>query len=60
MLAENRVCEVVEVCLTVLAPVLLGIFPRGSSLDYRITLTVDTRHRLARFGETETLKAAFS
>jgi len=48
MLAENRVCEVVEVCLTVFAPVLLSIFPRGSSVDHRITLAVDTRHRVAK------------
>jgi hypothetical protein len=60
MLAENRVCEVVEICLTVLASILLGVFPRSSSLDYCITPAVDTRHRLAEASETETLNAALS
>ena len=60
MLAETRVCEIVELCLTVFTLVLLGIFPRISLLDYRIILAVDTCHRLAEAGETETLKTTFS
>ena len=60
MLSENRVCEVVEVRFTFFAPVLLGVFASGSSLDYLIALAVDTGHRLAEAGETETLKTSFS
>ena len=60
MLSENRVCEVVELRFAVFAPVLLGVFASGSSFDYLIALAVDTRLRLARFGETETLKTSSS
>jgi hypothetical protein len=60
MLTETRVCEIVELRLTVFTPVLLGIFSRGSLLDYRIILAVSTCHRLAEAGETETLKTTFS
>ena len=56
MLTETRVCEIVELRLTVFTPVLLGIFSRGYLLDYRIILAVSTCHRLAEAGETETLK----
>jgi hypothetical protein len=58
MLAENRVCEVVEVRFTAFAPVLLGVFSRCSSLNYFLTPAVDTRLRLAETGETETIKTA--
>ena len=60
MLPENRVCGVVEVRLAVFAPVLLGVFASGSSLDNLIALAVDTRHRLAEAGETEPFKTSFS
>jgi len=60
MLPENRVCEVIELRLAVFAPVLLGVFASGSSLDYLIALAVTTRHRLAEAGETETFKTSVS
>jgi len=60
MLAENRLCEVVEVGFAVLAPVLLGVFAGRSSVDNGVTLAVDTRHRLAEPGETETFKTSFA
>jgi len=60
MLAENRVRKVVEVGFAVLTPVLLGVLAGGSSLDDFITTAVDTRHRLAETGETETLKTTLT
>ena len=60
MLAEDRVCEVVEVRLTLFAPVLLGVFSGCSTLDNVVTLAMDTRHRLAEAGETETFEAPFT
>jgi len=56
MLAEDRVSEVVKVRLAGFAPVLLSVFARGSSLDDLVASAVDTRHRLAKAGETETFK----
>ena len=43
-----------------LAPVLLGVFVGRSSVDNAVTLAVDTRHRLAESGETETFKTSFA
>ena len=57
MLAEDRVCEIVEVRLTLHRPILLGVFSGCSVLGNAATLALDTRLRLARFGETETFKA---
>jgi hypothetical protein len=48
MLAGNRVCEVIKLRLTVFTPVLLGIIYIASSLNYHVTLVVDTCHPLAR------------
>lgn len=53
MVAENRICEVVEVGFTIFARVLLGEFPRCPSLDYCFTLIMDTRHRLAEAGDAQ-------
>jgi hypothetical protein len=47
VLAEDRVREIVEVGLAGVAPVLLSVFVGRSSLDDSVTLTVDTRYRLA-------------
>ena len=54
MLAEERVREVVEVGFAGFASVLLSVLTGRSSVDNRVTLAVDTRHRLAEPGETET------
>ncbi|PSO45088.1 MAG: hypothetical protein BRC25_03205, partial [Parcubacteria group bacterium SW_6_46_9] len=56
MLAEDCVREVIRVGLTLLAPILLGVFAGRTSFDNDVTLAVDTRLRLARFGEPETSK----
>ena len=60
MLAEERVGEVVEVCLARLTPVLLGIFAGRTPLDDSIFLAVNTRHHLAKAGGTETLKTSLT
>lgn len=60
MVAKNRVCEVVKVRFTGFAPVLLSVFACGSSLNDLVASAVDARHRLARFGETETFKTLFT
>jgi len=60
VLAENRVCKVVEVGFAVLTPVLLGVLAGGSTLHNLITTAVDARHRLAEPGETETFEAALT
>jgi hypothetical protein len=41
-------------------PVLLSVLAGRSSVDNRVTLAVDTRHRLAEPGETETLEASLT
>jgi hypothetical protein len=51
---------IVEVRLAGFAPVLLSVFARGSSLDDLVASAVDTRHRLAEAGETETFKTPFT
>jgi hypothetical protein len=60
MLAEERVREVVEVGFAGFTPVLLSVLTGRSSVDNRVTLAVDTRHRLAEPGETETLEASLT
>ena len=60
MLTEDRVREVVEVRLAVLAPVLLSVLAGGSSLDDLVTLAMDACHRLAEAGETETAEASLT
>ena len=60
MLAEHRLCEVVEVGFAGFAPVLLSVLAGRSSVDNRVTLAVNTRHRLAEPGETETLEASLT
>lgn len=59
VLAESRVCVVVKVRPAVITPVLLGVFSCGSALDDLTTTAVNTCHRLAEAGETETFKAPF-
>jgi len=55
---KEQIREIVKIRLTLLIPVLLSAFPRRSPLDDRVLLsTVDTRHRRARFGATESLVA---
>jgi hypothetical protein len=60
MLTEERVGEVVEVGPERLTSVLLGIFAGRTLLDDSIFLAVNTRHRLAETGETETLKTSLT
>jgi len=60
MLAEDRLCEVVEAGFAGLAPVLLSVLTGRCSVDNRVTLAVNTRHRLAETGETETLEASLT
>jgi len=60
MLAEYRVREVVKVRFALIAPALLCVFAGGVALDNVPTLAMDTRHRLAEAGETETLKTFLS
>jgi hypothetical protein len=60
MLTEDRLGKVVKVRLAVLAPVLLSVFVGRPPLDNVVTLAMDTRHRLAEPGETETLKASLT
>jgi len=60
MLAEYRVREVVKVRFALFAPVLLCVFTRGTALDNFFTLVMNTRHRLAEAGETETFEAFLS
>jgi hypothetical protein len=60
MLAEDRVREVVEVGLAVLAPVLLGVLVSRSPFDDGVIFAMDTRHHLAEAGETEPLEASFT
>ena len=55
---EERVREVVEIRLTLLAPVLLSAFPGRSFLDDWLALSaIDARHRRAETGATESLVA---
>lgn len=60
MLAKDRLCEVVKVGFAVLAPVLLSVLTGHSSLDNVVALAMDTRHRPAEPGETETFKTSLS
>ncbi len=60
MLAEDCVCEVVKVRLAALTPVLLGVLASGASLDYFVTFAVETRHRRAETGATETLETVLT
>jgi hypothetical protein len=60
MLPENRLRKVAEVGLAVLAPVLLGVLVDRSAFDDGVIPAMDTRHRLAEAGETETLEASLT
>jgi len=60
MLAEERVREVVEVGFAGFTPVLLSVLTGRSSVDNRVTLAVNARHRLAEPGETETLETSLT
>ena len=60
MLPENRLREVAEVGLAVLAAVLLGVLIGRSAFDDVVISAMDTRHRLAEAGETETLEASLT
>ena len=60
MLTEKRVREVVKISFAGLIPVLLSVLTGRSSVDNRVTLAVDTRHRLAEPGETEPPEASLT
>lgn len=60
MLAENRVREIVKVRLALFAPVLLCVLTGCTPSDNVFTFAMDTRHRLAGAGETETFEALLS
>lgn len=60
MLTEDHVREIVEVDLALLVPVLLGVLVGRFSFDDGTISTMDTRFRLARFGDTETLEASLT
>jgi hypothetical protein len=60
MLPENRLRKVAEVGFTLLAPVLLGVLVGRSAFDDGVISAMDTRHRLAEAGETETFEASFT
>jgi hypothetical protein len=60
VLAENRLCEVVKIRFALFAPVLLCVLTSRTALDNVFTLAMDTRHRLAEAGETETFEALLS
>jgi hypothetical protein len=44
----------------VLAPVLLGVLVGRSAFNHGVISAMDTRHRLAEAGETETLEASLT
>lgn len=60
MLPENRLREVAEVGLALLAPGLLGVLIGCSACDDGVISAMDTRHCLAEVDEMETFKASLT